>query len=145
LRAFPGRIFGPSGKRIPKAQPLYDNALEERGTDKSWDLLEYNHARSSLFAPRRNPGVAFFVHSGVTFQAEAALATLQEKLAWLDAIRQRVQQFVNEGGDLKSAEAAPLAMALFHAINDLTSEFGFRPSKSASNNPKPIKPDITSP
>jgi hypothetical protein len=73
------------------------------------------------------------------------LANIQEKLAWLDAIRQRVQQFVNEGGDLKSADAAPLAMALFHAINDLTNEFGVQPAKPASNNPKPIKPDMTAP
>jgi hypothetical protein len=76
---------------------------------------------------------------------EVALANVQEKLAWLDAIRQRVQQFVNEGGDLKSADAAPLAMALFHAINDLTNEFGIQPAKPLPNNPKPVKPDITAP
>jgi hypothetical protein len=76
---------------------------------------------------------------------EVALANVQEKLAWLDAIRQRVQRFVNEGGDLKSADAAPLAMALFHAINDLTNEFGVQPAKPIPNNPKPIKPDITAP
>jgi hypothetical protein len=76
---------------------------------------------------------------------EVALANVHEKLAWLDAIRQRVQQFVNEGGDLKSADAAPLAMALFHAINDLTNEFGVQPAKPIPNNPKPIKPDITAP
>jgi hypothetical protein len=76
---------------------------------------------------------------------EVALANVQEKLAWLDAIRQRVQQFVNEGGDLKSVEAAPLAMALFHAINDLTNEFGIQPAKPIPDNPKPVKPDITSP
>ena len=73
------------------------------------------------------------------------MANVQEKLAWLDAIRHRVQQFVNEGGDLKSADAAPLAMALFHAINDLTNEFGIQTAKPISNNPKPIKPDITTP
>jgi hypothetical protein len=85
------------------------------------------------------------VNVKVSFVVEVALANVQEKLAWLDAIRQRVQQFVNEGGDLKSADAAPLAMALFHAINDLTNEFGIQPVKPNPNTPKPVKPDITAP
>ena len=73
------------------------------------------------------------------------MATVQEKLAWLDAVRQRVQQFIHEGGDPKSADAAPLAMALFHAINDLTSEFGVQPAKTFPNRLISIKPGITSP
>ncbi len=36
-------------------------------------------------------------------------------------------------------------MALFHAINDLTNEFGVQPAKPISNSPKPVKPDITAP
>jgi hypothetical protein len=57
------------------------------------------------------------------------VATVQEKLAWLDAITKRVQQFLSEGGDLRSMEAAPLGMALFHALNDLTKEFGVQAPK----------------
>ncbi len=70
------------------------------------------------------------------------MASVQDKLAWLDAITRRVQKFVEEGGDLKSAEAAPFAMALFHAINDLSREFGVQPVtrfSAASNSPdKPL-------
>ena len=57
------------------------------------------------------------------------MATVQEKLAWLEAITTRVQQFLEEGGDLRSIEAAPLGMALFHALNDLTREFGVEAPK----------------
>jgi hypothetical protein len=67
------------------------------------------------------------------------LATVQEKLAWLEAITVRVQQFVKEGGDLRSVEAAPLGMALFYALNDLTREFGVQAVRpySASADPGP--------
>jgi len=58
------------------------------------------------------------------------LASIQEKLAWLEAIAQRIQQFVEDGGDLRSVEAAPLGMALFHALQDLGREFGVQPPRS---------------
>jgi len=81
----------------------------------------------------------------VTLALEENLATVQEKLAWLDAVRRRVQQFIDQGGDPKSAEAAPLAMALFHAINDLTSEFGIKRPKPLQSSTRSIKPEITTP
>jgi hypothetical protein len=68
------------------------------------------------------------------------LATVQDKLAWLDAVTQRVQQFVREGGDLKSVEAAPLGMALFHALNDLGREFGVQPPRASTDAPGPVPP-----
>jgi hypothetical protein len=55
------------------------------------------------------------------------MASIQEKLAWLEAITQRIQQFVDDGGDLRSVAAAPLGMALFHALQDLGKEFGVEP------------------
>jgi hypothetical protein len=57
------------------------------------------------------------------------LPTVHEKLAWLEAITQSAQRFVDEGGELKSIEAAPLGLALFHAMNDLAGEFGFQTGK----------------
>ena len=79
------------------------------------------------------------------FQGEAPLTTIQEKLAWLDAVRKRVQQYIEEGGDPRSEEAGPLAMALFQAINDLTNEFSGEPAKPFAGLLRPIKPEIPSP
>jgi hypothetical protein len=74
------------------------------------------------------------------------VASIQEKLAWLEAITRRIEQFVHDGGDLKSVEAAPLGMALFHALQDLGNEFGIhspdssRRHSSASRNGTNMKP-----
>jgi hypothetical protein len=74
------------------------------------------------------------------------VASIQEKLAWLEAITQRIQQFVVDGGDLKSVGAAPLGMALFHALQDLGGEFGVQPhvpnggSTQFSPNGNPARP-----
>jgi hypothetical protein len=57
------------------------------------------------------------------------MPSVHEKLAWLEAITQSAQRFVDGGGELKSIEAAPLGLALFHAMNDLAGEFGFQSSK----------------
>lgn len=57
------------------------------------------------------------------------MPTVHEKLAWLEAITQSAQRFIEEGGELKSIEAAPLGLALFHAMNDLAGEFGFQSAK----------------
>ena len=58
------------------------------------------------------------------------MASVQEKLTWLGAITQRIEQFVDDGGDLRSVEAAPLGMALFHALQDLGKEFAVEPPDS---------------
>jgi hypothetical protein len=59
------------------------------------------------------------------------VASVQEKLAWLEAITQRIEQFVDDGGDLRSVAAAPLGMALFHALQDLGKEFAVEPPDSS--------------
>ena len=73
------------------------------------------------------------------------MATVQDKLAWLQAITQRVQQFVQEGGDLKSVEAAPLGMALFYAINDLGREFGVQAPKPPAARTESLQPENSPP
>ncbi|MGC1225363.1 MAG: hypothetical protein WA859_02695 [Candidatus Sulfotelmatobacter sp.] len=50
---------------------------------------------------------------------------IREKTIRLDVIRERVQQFVDGGGDLKSPDAVPLGLEFVHAFNDLAKEFGY--------------------
>jgi hypothetical protein len=92
----------------------------------------------------RNPSAELAVHRNV--RPEAFVASIQEKLAWLEAVTQRIQQFVEDGGDLKSVEGAPLGMALFHALQDMGREFGVQPPSSngrpsqSSRNGTPASP-----
>ena len=72
------------------------------------------------------------------------MSTVQEKLAWLDAVRRKVQIFVDDGGDLKSEEAAQLGMTLFLAVNDLKREFGVRTTKTFIDFRDTLPPDPTS-
>lgn len=67
------------------------------------------------------------------------MASIQEKLAWLGAITQRIEQFVHDGGDLRSVEAAPLGMALFHALQDLGKEFAVEPPDSRKRHGTPAR------
>ena len=55
------------------------------------------------------------------------MLTVEEKLAWLDAISRRVQEFEERGGNLKSIEAVPLGLALLHAFTELARELGRDP------------------
>ena len=49
----------------------------------------------------------------------------QAKINRIHAIRMKVEEFVNTGGDPKSLEAAPLGEELFEAFGDLFNEFGY--------------------
>lgn len=51
--------------------------------------------------------------------------TIEEKTARLESVKEKVKQFVDNGGDLKSLEAVPLGLELIHAYNDLAKEFGY--------------------
>jgi hypothetical protein len=72
------------------------------------------------------------------------VSTVQEKLAWLDAVRRKVQRFVDEGGDLKSEEAAQLGITLYLAVIDLKREFGIQTAKSFDGRQDTLPPDPTS-
>jgi hypothetical protein len=53
------------------------------------------------------------------------MATIEEKLTRLDTIRQRVESFVLQGGDLTSAGAAPLGEEFVNAFSDMAKELGY--------------------
>ena len=72
------------------------------------------------------------------------MSAVQEKLAWLDAVRRKVQKFVDEAGDLKSEEAAQLGMTLFLAANDLKREFSIQTMKTFNGFQDTLPPDPTS-
>ncbi len=69
---------------------------------------------------------------------------VQEKLAWLDAVRRKVQKFVDGSGDLKSEEAAQLEMTLYLAVNDLKREFSIQTAKTFDGFEDTLPPDPTS-
>ncbi len=50
--------------------------------------------------------------------------TIQEKTERLEVARRKVQDFVDQGGNLKSPEALPLGLELVRAFDDLAKEFG---------------------
>ena len=52
------------------------------------------------------------------------MATLNEKLARLEAVKERVEAAVAQGLDLKSPEAVPLGMEFIYAANDVAEELG---------------------
>jgi hypothetical protein len=72
------------------------------------------------------------------------VSTVQEKLDWLDAVRRKVQRFVDEGGDLKSEEADQLGMTLYLAVNGLKKELGIQTMKPFNDSQDPLPPDPTS-
>jgi hypothetical protein len=72
------------------------------------------------------------------------VSTVQEKLDWLDAVRRRVQRFLDEGGDLKSEDADQLGMTLYLAVNDLKKELGIQTAKPLYGSPDALPPDPTS-
>ena len=53
-----------------------------------------------------------------------AAQTILAKTARLESVKEKVQRFVNSGGDLKSPEAVPLGVELIQAYEDLAKEFG---------------------
>jgi hypothetical protein len=55
------------------------------------------------------------------------MATLEDKTARLKAANEKVQDFVNKGGDLQSPEAAKLGMELVLAGNEVGKALGYKP------------------
>ena len=53
------------------------------------------------------------------------MATIQEKTERLAAARQKVEEFVSAGGDLKSKAAVPVGLELVYAFSELAKEFGY--------------------
>ena len=51
--------------------------------------------------------------------------TIEEKTARLESAKEKVKQFVDSGGDLKSPEALPLGVEFIEAYDDLAKEFGY--------------------
>ena len=62
----------------------------------------------------------------------------------LTAVRRKVQNFVDDGGDLKSEEAAQLGMTLYLAVNDLKKDLGIQTAKLFNGTAHPLPPDPTS-
>jgi len=50
---------------------------------------------------------------------------IEEKTARLESVKEKVKQFVDSGGDLKSPEALPLGVEFIQAYDDLAIEFGY--------------------
>lgn len=57
---------------------------------------------------------------------------IEEKTARLESVKEKVKQFVDSGGDLKSPEAVPLGVEFIQAFADLAKEVG-------PENPEPIQ------
>ena len=72
------------------------------------------------------------------------MSTVQEKLDWLDAVRRKVQKFMDDGGDLKSEESDQLGMTLYLAVNDLKKELGLQTVRPFNGAQDPLPPDPTS-
>ncbi len=72
------------------------------------------------------------------------MPTLEEKTARLEAARQKVDEFVANGGDLGSKAAVPVGLEFVHAFADVAKEFDYeilRPIKKPADF---IKPDPAS-
>jgi hypothetical protein len=71
---------------------------------------------------------------------EEEMPTLKEKTARLKAATEKVQEFVNRGGDIKSPEAAPLGMELILAANEVGKDLGYEIlKKKEDDEPKFVK------
>jgi hypothetical protein len=67
------------------------------------------------------------------------MATINDKTARLKAATEKVQDFVNRGGDLKSPEATPLGMELVLAANEVGKDLGYKILVPINEDPKFIK------
>jgi hypothetical protein len=52
--------------------------------------------------------------------------TIETRTARLESVKEKVKQFVDNGGDLKSPEAVPLGVDFIRAYDDLAKEFGYQ-------------------
>jgi hypothetical protein len=62
---------------------------------------------------------------------------LQQKTARLEAAKLKVQQFLDNGGDLKSKEVVPIGVEFIEAFNDLAREFSSDAREQAAANEPP--------
>jgi hypothetical protein len=67
------------------------------------------------------------------------MPTMKEKTARLKAATEKVQEFVNKGGDIKSPEAAPLGVELMLAANEVGKDLGYELLKKKDDAPQFIK------
>jgi len=72
------------------------------------------------------------------------MATIEEKLARLEASKQSVASFVLQGGDLKSADAVPLGVEFVNASSDVAKELGYDLLRPTRNNRDFMRPDPAS-
>jgi len=68
--------------------------------------------------------------------SEDAAQTILEKTARLESLREKIQRFMDGGGDLKSPEAVPMGLEFIQAYLDLAKEVG-------RENPQPDKQEET--
>jgi hypothetical protein len=64
------------------------------------------------------------------------MSTLQLKMAWLEGTRNRLEVFIEQGGNLESEEANCLSSAFLEAFGGLATDFvsrGGEPSRNLSN------------
>lgn len=72
------------------------------------------------------------------------MATLEEKTERLRVAREKVEEFVAAGGDIKSPEAVPLGMELVLAANEVGIELGYNILKPVKKPIDFIRPDPAS-
>lgn len=73
--------------------------------------------------------------------SEDAQRTLLEKTAKLESLQERVKQFVDSGGDLKSPEAVPLGMEFIRAFDDVAKELARMENTGAVTNEEATESD----
>jgi hypothetical protein len=62
---------------------------------------------------------------------------IREKTARLEAAKLKVQQFLDNGGDLKSSEAVPVGVEFIQAFSELAKEFSSDAGEQAAANASP--------
>jgi hypothetical protein len=72
------------------------------------------------------------------------MATLKEKSAHLEEVKQRVDEFIARDGDLKSKDAAPLGLEFVNACDAVAREFGYDILKPIKRQADFIRPDPSS-
>jgi hypothetical protein len=77
-------------------------------------------------------------------EVKGNMATIEEKLARLDTIRQRVESFVTQRGDMGSDAAITLGRELGDAANDLAVELGYKLITPIKNKRDFMRPDPAS-
>jgi len=70
--------------------------------------------------------------------------SVEEKSARLESARAKLEKFQNDGGDLKSPEAAPLGIEFLHAFADLAKEVGLDSQKLVQEEESGSSPTLES-